>query len=150
MTDEDESGGGVPYLAERLNVLFTRVPRRGGTQPYSNERAAEELAAAGITVTGTYLSQLRSGKRNNPSARLLAAIADLFDVPITYFFDSDQAAKVEEQLDLLIAMRNTRVRNILARTAGVSDDGLANWGALLEQIRRIERLDDDPEADGGR
>ena len=139
LAEQDDSGG-LPHLAERLNVLFARIPRRGGTQPYSNERAAEELAAAGISVTGTYLSQLRSGRRNNPSARLLAGIAELFEVPIGYFFDAEQAAKVEEQLDALVAMRNSRVRGILARTAGVSEAGIANLSAALDHIRHIERL----------
>jgi len=130
----------MPQLADRLNVLFARVPRRGGTQPYSNDRAAEELSAAGVSVTGAYLSQLRSGKRNNPSARLLAAIAALFEVPVTYFFDADQAASIEAQLDTLAALRNGGVRGIVTRTAGVSDAGIANLAAILEQLRQMEGL----------
>jgi transcriptional regulator with XRE-family HTH domain len=53
----------------------------------SSAGAAEDLSAAGYTVTSGYLRQLRSGKRRNPTARLLAGIAKLFEVPITYFFD---------------------------------------------------------------
>lgn len=144
MGEEDE---GIPHLADRLNVLFGRVPRRGGSQPYSNERAAEELGVAGVSVTGTYLSQLRSGKRSNPSAKLLMGIADLFDVPITYFFDEDQAAKIEAQLDALAALRNAGVRGIVARAVGVSDVGIANLGGVLEQIRRIEGLPENDDAE---
>jgi len=137
---EEGDEGGLPRLADRLNVLFARVPRRGGTQPYSNDGAAEELSSAGVSVTGAYLSQLRSGKRNNPSARLLAAIADLFEVPVTYFFDADQAASIEAQLDTLAALRNAGVRGIVTRTAGVSDAGIANLAAILEQLRQMEGL----------
>jgi transcriptional regulator with XRE-family HTH domain len=142
MADDEESGG-LPHLADRLNVLFARVPRRNSHQTYSNERAAEELTDAGVSVTGAYLSALRSGRRNNPSARLLAAIAELFEVPITYFFDDEQARKIESQLNTLGALRSAGVRGIVARSAGVSEEGLANLAAILEQLRKVEGLDDE-------
>lgn len=139
----DEEAGGLPHLADRLNVLFARVPRPGTNQPYSNDRAAEDLSSAGVSVTGAYLSQLRSGKKHNPSARLLAGISDLFEVPITYFFDDEQARNIEEQLTALVALRSTNVRGIVARSAGVSDAGIANLAAILEQLRQMEGLEDD-------
>lgn len=142
MADEDGGGGGVPQLAERLNVLFSRVPRHGTNQPYTNDRAAEELTALGVSVSGAYLSLLRSGKKNNPSARLLAAIAELFEVPITYFFDAREAQRITEQLDALVALRNAGVEGIVSRAAGVSDAGIANLAGILEQIRKMEGLDD--------
>ena len=82
----DEDGGGLPHLADRLNELFARVPRPGTNQPYSNDRAAEELSSAGVSVTGAYLGQLRSGKKSNPSARLIAGIAELFEAFARSFF----------------------------------------------------------------
>ena len=139
----DEDAGGLPHLADRLNVLFARVPRPGTNQPYSNDRAAEDLSSAGVSITGAYLSQLRSGKKNNPSARLLAGIADLFEVPITYFFDDEQAKKIEDQLNTLVALRKAGVQGIVARSAGVSEAGLASLAAILEQLRKMEGLDGD-------
>jgi transcriptional regulator with XRE-family HTH domain len=141
----DDEVGGLPHLADRLNVLFARVPRPGTKQPYSNDRAAEDLSSAGYPVTGAYLSQLRSGKKNNPSARLLAGIAELFEVPITYFFEDEQAEKIEEQLNTLVALRNAGVRGIVARSAGMSDAGIASLALILEQLRRMEGLDDGDE-----
>lgn len=143
--EEQHHGGGVPHLADRLNALFARVPQPGSTHLYSNERAAKELSAKGVKVTGTHLSLLRSGKRNNPSARLLAAIADLFDVPLTYFFDEHQAATINAELDLLAGLRDTQVRGILARAAGLSDSGRASLGAILDQIRQMEGRENDVE-----
>ena len=138
----DEEGGGLPHLADRLNVLFARVPQAGTNQRYTNDRAAEDLTAAGVSVSGAYLSLLRSGKKNNPTARLLAAIADLFEVPITYFFDDDVAERITQQLDTLAALRNAGVEGIVSRSAGVSDAGIANLAAILEQIRKMEGLED--------
>ncbi|HET9648707.1 MAG TPA: helix-turn-helix domain-containing protein [Microlunatus sp.] len=138
----EEVAGGLPHLADRLNMLFARVPRPGTNQRYTNERAAEELTAAGVSVSGAYLSLLRSGKKNNPTARLLAGIAELFQVPITYFFDADEAERITQQLDLVVALRNAGVQGIVSRAAGVSDAGIANLAAILEQIRKMEGLDD--------
>lgn len=138
----DEESGGLPHLADRLNLLFAKVPRPDNGQPYSNERAAEELTDAGVSVTGGYLSALRTGRRNNPTARLLAAIANLFDVPITYFFDDEHARKVEEQLNTLANLRSAGVRGIVARSAGVSEQSIASLRALLEHLRKMEGLDD--------
>lgn len=134
----DEGGDGLPHLAERLNVLFDHVPRRGGSHLYSNERAAEDLAAAGMSVTAGYLRQLRSGKRRNPTARLLAAIADLFEVPITYFFEDEQAEKIATQLRALSQLRTAGVRGIMARSSGVTAQDLGDLGPILDQIRALE------------
>lgn len=145
VTDDDNKGGGVPHLAERLNALFERVPQPGTTRLYNNQSAAKAISATGVSLTGTHLSLLRSGKRNNPSARLLAAIADLFDVPITYFFDAELAQKIIHDLDLLAGLRDTQVRAILARAADLNDRHNVDLQALLDQINRLEGSDNDAE-----
>jgi transcriptional regulator with XRE-family HTH domain len=77
---------GVPGLADRLNELFRTVPRPGSTELWNNETAAVEISRSGPSVSAAYLSQLRTGKRLNPSARHLAALAGMFGVPMEYFF----------------------------------------------------------------
>lgn len=134
-----DEGDGLPHLAERLNILFEHVPRRGGSDLYSNERAAEDLTAAGMPVTAGYLRQLRSAKRRNPTARLLAAIADLFEVPITYFFEDDQADKIAAQLQALSQFRTASVRGIMARSSGIAAQDLDDLGPILDQIRNLEK-----------
>lgn len=144
--DED----GLPHLAERLNVLFAHVPRPDGPELYSNERAAEDLTSGGVSVTPGYLRQLRSGKRRNPTARLLGAIARLFDVPITYFFDDRQADAVAQQLQNLTRLRAAGVRGIVARSAAVTPQDIDDLGIVLDEIRRLESGDSpDPEPNGG-
>lgn len=140
-----ERGDGVPQLADRLNALFKRVPQPDGQQLYTNERAAQELTNAGAKVTGTHLSLLRSGKRDNPSARLLAAIADLFDVPIAYFFDDAEARRIDGELELMVGLRDADVRGILTRAAGLSESSRASLGSVLNRILEMEKQrDDDP------
>ena len=141
----DEEADGLPHLAERLNLLFAHVPRPGDSELYSNERAAADLLTAGISVTAGYLRQLRSGKRRNPTARLLAAIAQLFEVPITYFFDDDEADKIATQLQALTRLRAAGVRGFVAGSGDHTAEDLNALAPLLEQIRQ---LDEDADQEG--
>ena len=143
---EDE---GLPGLAEKLNHLFATVPRSAdSTRLHSNDSAAEALQESGIRVTGTHLSHLRAGRRGNPSARLLAGIAQLFGVPIAYFFDEDLEGEVNQQLATLVAMRDARVKNLMMRAQGVSAESLGQIEGILDQIRRLEGLEVADEAEG--
>ena len=136
------SEDGIPHLAERLNALFDRVPDPNG-QPYSNVTAARELTEKGYPVSHSYLGQLRAGKKDNPTARLLNGIAtELFGVKMSYFLgDDDEAILVQKQLDLLALIRDTRVQGMATRLAGMSDSAVASVDTLINHLRQIEGLD---------
>lgn len=140
----DDANGGVEGLAERLNHLFSTIPRPDGRGLWTNEQASAALAAAGTYMSGPYVGQLRSGKRNNPSARNLAAIARLFAVPVDYFFDDDAAARIDADLRLLAAVRDSGVQSVALRAQGLSEESLASLAGIIEQVRKFERL---PEQD---
>jgi hypothetical protein len=134
-----QSDGGMPRLAAQLNHLFATVPRPGGTALWSNESAAVALTGDGVTTSAAYLSQLRTGKRDNPSARHLAAVARLFGVPMEYFFDEGLAAKIDGDMKLLIAVREAGVENIALRAYGLSPASLTGVADMIEHIRRLEQ-----------
>lgn len=137
-----QSTDGLADLAPRLNALFERVPQQAGSaQLHGNASAAKALAEMGVQVTPNHLGLLRSGRRDNPSARLLGALADLFDVPVTYFFSAEVADKIIADLDLLASLRDTEVRAILARATGTNDAANSDLVGLLRQIRRLEDSD---------
>ena len=140
MADRD---GGMPSLAEQLTRLFTTVPRPGSRDYWTNEDAAAAITDAGTAISPGYLSQLRTGKRDNPSARHLAAIARLFEVPIEYFFDPDVATKIDADLRLLTAVRDTGVQSIALRAQGLSQKSLEGLAAMVERIRQLEQLPDE-------
>ena len=142
------SGDGISGLAEKLNHLFATVPAPTRSGLYSNDSAAHALEERGVTVSGVHLSHLRSGRRDNPSARLLAALAELFGVPIGYFFDGTMERRINEELDALSAIRDSRARSLMLRAQGVSPKGLEHIEAILEQIRQIEGLDSNGRAQG--
>lgn len=123
---------GIPHLAARLEHLFQTVPRRDGTRKYSNARAADELTASGVAVTGHYLRMLRNGERTNPSAKLLHALSVLFEVPMDYFFDDQVAARTDSQMETISAVRMRRARMV---SSGVAPDEIADLEQLLGELR---------------
>jgi transcriptional regulator with XRE-family HTH domain len=135
-----EADGGVPDLAQRLNHLFSTVPRPDRQGYWTNEQAAAALAQRGTPMSDGYLSQLRNGKKNNPSARNLSAIAELFGVPMEYFFNAETAAKIDADLRLLTAVRDVGVQGLALRASGLSAESLASLEGIIDQVRKLEHL----------
>lgn len=137
MADDDR---GLPDLADRLDHLFTTVRRPGGRDLWSNEQAALELGRLRTPMSAAYLSQLRHGKRNNPSARHLDALATLFAVPITYFFDSGSADDTDHDLLLSSALQDPDIRVIALRAHGLSPGALDCVKRIVDHFRGVEQL----------
>jgi transcriptional regulator with XRE-family HTH domain len=137
----------MPKLAQQLSHLFATVPAPTRSGRYSNDAMARALGARGVVVSGVHISHLRTGRRDNPSARLLAAIADVFDVPIGYFFDTDKEEQINANLDALTAIDDVRAKNLMIRAHGLSPAGLDHLEAILEHLRQIEGLDAQPKND---
>lgn len=138
-----DSDGGMLDLATRLDHLFRTVPRGAGQGLWSNEQASIELARLGTPMSAAYLSQLRNGKRDNPSARHLNALASLFAIPLSYFFDDEIAEKINNDLKLLSAIRDSDVQAIALRAHGLSPEGLASVRGIIDHIRKVEQLPDE-------
>lgn len=134
MDPEQQTAG---PLAAKLDRLFDIV-RRPDRQPYSNEDVARACReSTGESFSSTYLWQLRTGRRDNPTKRHLEALAMFFQVPPAYFFD-DQAAEIAEQLELLGALRDAGVRSIALRAISLSPDALDTVSDLIDIIKRRE------------
>src|SRR5690348_17042679 len=116
--------GATESLAAKLDRLFRSFRRPQGGE-YSYEVVARALRTrGGPTISATYLWQLRTGRRDNPTKAHLEAIADYFGVSAAYFFDDAAAERVEAQLQLLTAMRDARVSDIALRSFGLSPETL--------------------------
>ncbi len=102
-------------LADKLNHLFAHVRPRSGHE-YSNEQVAASICAKGVTISQSYIWQLRKAKKDNPTLRHVQALADFFGVPAAYFFDDDVTGRVNEQLSMLRAEQDR-----LTELAGSSD-----------------------------
>jgi transcriptional regulator with XRE-family HTH domain len=135
-------------VADKLERLF-RTVHPAGRGEYTYREVAEAIRqAGGPTVSPTYIWQLRTGQRTNPSMRHLEALARFFGVPVGYFSNDDTAARVDAELDFLAALRDASVRHIALRAAGLSPQSLAAISEIIEQIRRLEGLPDPPTGPG--
>jgi transcriptional regulator with XRE-family HTH domain len=127
-------------LADRLNQLF--AGSRPGGRSWTNDEVAAAIKKShpSVRVSGAYLSALRNGKRRQPSHELLVELAKFFGVAPGYFFDSDHADRVTQQLAALDELRQAGVRGVALRAAGLPPDSLAAVTAVLDQMRKLQGL----------
>jgi transcriptional regulator with XRE-family HTH domain len=104
-------------FADRLNRLFDSVYPPGG-YPYSSAAVVAGVRETGTPMSAPYLSQLRSGKRDNPSAATMVALAKFFGVDPAYFTDDEYADQLDEELKALSHVREHRVRLPTADRSG--------------------------------
>ncbi len=141
LSDSVKIQPGVQSLARKLDHLF-RTVHPAGRSEYSYQEVANAVRDAhGAVISHTYIWQLRKGQRDNPTKRHLEALAGFFGVPVSYFFDDEAVVKeIESQLALLAALRDTKVRHVALRAAGLSSESLTSITAVIEQIRQLEGL----------
>jgi transcriptional regulator with XRE-family HTH domain len=138
-------------LADKLNHLFRVVRPRNG-QEYSNEQVAAAISAGGVTISQSYIWQLRKAKKDNPTLRHLQALADFFGVPAAYFFDDDVAGRVNQQLELLKAEQarltelagSSDVQLMAMRAGELSAKGRKQVMDLLDVVYQLEQTKRSP------
>lgn len=131
-------------LAAKLDRLFHAVHPRGRGE-YTYREVAEGVRARGFAaISATYIWQLRTGQRSNPTMKHVEGLAAFFGVPVNYFFNDDIAARVDAELDLVVALREGPIRQIALRAAGLSTDSLRAIAEMVEHVRRLEGLADAP------
>ncbi len=154
VTDQPAEPAVVPAaprrsLAEKVDQLFQTV-HPSGRGEYTFEEVARGLEdRGGPTVSATYIWQLRRGIRDNPTKKHLEALAGFFGVPPAYFFDEQASERIEAELEFLAALRDPSVRQVALRTRGLSAEAIAPLQQIIDNLRRIEGLPEQPaDADG--
>lgn len=130
---------GQTTLAEKIDALF-RVVLRPTRDQYSHEEVARACReATGETFSATYLWQLRTGRRDNPTKRHLESLARFFEVPVAYFFDDEEGADIAKELELLGALRESGIRSVALRAVNLSPEGVGTISDMIDVIARRER-----------
>lgn len=134
----DEGEGAVETgLAARLNYLFTHVRPPGEDREYSGREVVAAVNAAGTDLSASHLSQLRRGVKENPTLKVLQAIATFFDVRVAYLLDDPEAVcEVESKVALRAAMTDAKVQDVVHRVAGLNARQQAAVNELLADIIR--------------
>ncbi|WP_217570649.1 XRE family transcriptional regulator [Streptomyces sp. GbtcB7] len=128
---------------ERLNWLFEHVhpPRRG---VYSNKEVAARIAGFGGSLSDSYISLLRTGKRVNPSTETKAWLARAFGFPRDFFDDDDLAIEAMHQF-AAVKSKQAGIESVLYRMIGLSEDGFAQVLKEVDRVRELEGLPPEPE-----
>jgi len=125
-------------LAEKLDHLFTTV-RPAADRTYAHQEVADAIAErGGPTISGPYLWQLRNGIRDNPTKRHIEALSAFFGVPVSYFFDDDLAAEIDEQLEIAAAFRSGAIRDTVLRLAELSPEAQRMVSDLVISAHKME------------
>lgn len=146
---QDAASPARQSLAHKLSFLFTKVRRDDGSE-WTGKDVVAAVRARGIDLSASHLSELRRGVKENPTVRVLQALADFFEVRVAFFFDDPEAvAQVEADLELRAAMRDAQVQQVAARAAGLTGTQRAAFQRVLAQMLREEVARDAPQVDDG-
>jgi transcriptional regulator with XRE-family HTH domain len=135
----------VGHLAAKLDRLFrSAAARRRGEFTYREVAAGVERAGF-APISATYIWQLRTGQRGNPTMRHLEGLASFFGVPVSYFFDEPVATRGDVDLDLVVALADRPLRQLALGAARLSDESRAAVMALIEHLQRLEAIPHRPQ-----
>jgi transcriptional regulator with XRE-family HTH domain len=133
---------GAFSIADKLDRLVRQVRAPGQAEP-SHMAVAEAIRREqGVPISHTYIWQLRTGRRDNPTVQHLTALATYFGVPVSYFLDDEQTARVDAQLELLRTIRDAGVTEIAVRAADVSPRGRETISELIRKVWESEQRED--------
>lgn len=140
-------------LPEKIEYLFATVRPPGGLgRSYTVREIAQRAEEAGHSISHSHIHQLRRDPGRSPTVRALEALAAGFGVSVAYFFDDETAARIEEDLGLLAALRDDLVRDVALHAAGLSEASLASIMQMISRAREWEGLGEvetaDPARDG--
>ena len=135
-------------MVEKLGRLFaTTHPADRG--PYTlreaaqliNEQEQRRQAADGtvaVTISFSYLGALRTGARDNPSFRQIAALAELFGVSISYFTGTGpEVEQIDADLALVAALRDRRLRDLVLRAAQLTPNSRRTLLGVLHGLESV-------------
>lgn len=143
--DDDETRRATELLANRLRTLMDVTEARTGREVTFSE-IHDHVTSKSLTLSRARWSYILNGHRFTEDVALLDALSDFFGVPRGYLRGDDAIPDaVTAQLDLVRAMRATRVRTFAARTLGdLSPETLGAITRFLDQeAARVAKHEDE-------
>ncbi|WP_406134535.1 hypothetical protein [Streptomyces sp. NBC_01089] len=128
-------------LDERLSHLVSTYYPDERKRPGYARLAQLIHESTGKTISGTYLWELATGRKRNVTLEQLAVLAEFFGVPLEYFVNDEVSRRVDAQLKLAIALRDTKVRSLALRAEGLSSASLDALLTIVNEARRVEHLE---------
>jgi hypothetical protein len=91
-------------------------------------------------ISGQYVWQLRTGRRDNPTYRHLVALSRFFGVSPMCFFDEAETGRGALPAEEAVALRDDALRDLALRAAGLSEHSLKAISDLIDSARILPRL----------
>ncbi|MDQ1287030.1 MAG: hypothetical protein QG622_595 [Actinomycetota bacterium] len=134
MNDDRRRSASTDSLAEKLDRLFD-LHRRPDGKKCSLRDVAKGVTEAGVPLSASYLSQLLTGQRDNPSGAVLQGLARYFRVDVGYFLgENEEVERIDAHLALIQVMRDREVRDIAVRAAQLTPASLRALTAFIEHL----------------
>ncbi|WP_436501817.1 helix-turn-helix domain-containing protein [Actinokineospora sp. HUAS TT18] len=128
-------------LAQRLQKLRETV-RPSPTQRYSYAAIAagcQEFLQDPYPPSREYISSLFNGKADNPTRRMLEALADFFDISPAYFFDDAASLAIQQDLELYAVLAERGIGRVQLRAlANLDEDGIQAVRDLLTKLPKAD------------
>lgn len=128
-------------FANRLNKLFEQAEVK-----VTNLEVARGMLESGCSVSTPYLSQLRTGVRENPSLLVVNALANFFRVSPDYFYDAniDEDRPSSKQIDVADAvvlekLLDRRLQRLLSMTLGLAPSSVELLVDMSSRLRLADR-----------
>lgn len=143
MAATKDGTGEKPFVAQRLDLLFEIAKEKAGRKLAAGTVADGINAEAGEKVIDqTYVWQLRTGRKDNPSYNVLVQLARYFGVSPMFFFPDDLEQAVGP--DLQAALSDERIRDLVLSATGLSDQSVDALIAMTKHVRTLEGLPEAP------
>lgn len=91
------------------------------------------------------MQALAAGERDNPSAKLVQALADVLGVNIVCLLDADAASTALQEITRLQNFRTSGIQWLLARTVSPNSARVSDLDAIIDRVIELEG----EESDGG-
>lgn len=134
----------IEAFASRLNKLVEQSDGK-----VTNRDVATGMMESGCAVSMPYLSQLRTGVRDNPSIPVVNALANFFRVLPDYFYDANvggdfpSSKKIDEALTadaaVLEKLLDHRLRRLLSLTLGLAPSSVEVLVDMSNRLRLADR-----------
>ncbi|MBH5141030.1 helix-turn-helix domain-containing protein [Rhodococcus qingshengii] len=130
------TGGGV--FRDRLNDLFAASQTR-----LTNLSVAKGLLLQDFRISVPYLSQLRTGVRDNPSDEVVAALANYFGVAPECFFEIPDRGECEcpqkADAEIVKQLTDPDMRRLLTLAHGLSAESIELLADMANRIVAADR-----------
>ncbi|MEV6561538.1 transcriptional regulator [Nocardia sp. NPDC051756] len=108
----------------------------------TNQMVVAALTEQGISVSLPYLSQLRRSRRTQPSATLVAGLAQFFEVDADYLHYG-YIAYTAADTTLVTQLNDPALRRLTNVVTGLSVESIDYLSRIADKFRRAEMLPTD-------